>query len=103
MTDEERRQHNVSLTAGQDDWTARAACLGMDTELFYSDGAAQIAESKRVCASCPVQVACLAFAIKAEGGPITSGQYSGRFGVFGGMTAKERAAYVRAREKEQVA
>lgn len=38
------------------EWAADAACVGMDTEKFYSDPPA--IEALFVCAACPVRVQC---------------------------------------------
>lgn len=63
-----------------------AACRGLDPELFYAEGNAAIAEAKTHCDVCPVQRPCLEWAITRE-----------EFGVWGGTTARERAALRRER------
>ena len=69
-------------------WRDRAACRERDPELFFpvgsSSGAAQVqlAQAKAVCAACPVQRACLDWAM-------TSGQEAG---VWGGLDEEERRA-----------
>lgn len=63
-----------------------AACRGMDPELFYAEGGAAIAKMKEVCAVCPVRQKCLEWAVTRE-----------EFGVWGGTTARERAALRRER------
>lgn len=68
------RSAGVPLTLDR----SRAACAGMDTEQFFARGGAW--PSKRVCAVCPVVVACLDFALR------TGEEY----GVFGGCTSGER-------------
>lgn len=75
------------------DWRESAACGDHDPELFFpiqddkpGYGArihAQIQAAKRVCRHCPVAGACLDFAIR-------NGE---RFGVWGGMTERERARH----------
>ena len=68
------------------DWRDSSACIGLDLNLFFpisTMGAAaqsQIEEAKAVCAECPVQRQCLAWAL--EVGP--------EFGIFGGYTDLER-------------
>lgn len=64
-------------------WLRRAACLGMDTGLFFGpDGEREAARNVReaealgVCCRCPVQAECLAAATKE--------------GVWGGTTEDER-------------
>jgi WhiB family redox-sensing transcriptional regulator len=63
-----------------------AACRGLDPELFYAEGAAAIAHAKSLCSICPVQTACLDWAVQRE-----------EFGVWGGTTARERSAMRRQR------
>lgn len=66
-------------------WRAHAACRQEDPELFFPIGVTgaalgQIAAAKAVCAGCPVQEACLAFAL-------TTNQ---DYGVWGGLDEEER-------------
>jgi WhiB family transcriptional regulator, redox-sensing transcriptional regulator len=69
-----------------EDWTIVAACRGMDPDELFVQGAAQN-RAKMVCATCPVRTECLADALdnKVE------------FGVWGGMTERERRALLRRR------
>ncbi len=68
------------------DWRDASACVGLDLNLFFpisTVGAAaetQVQEAKAVCAECPVQRECLAWALAV--GP--------EFGIFGGRTDAER-------------
>jgi WhiB family redox-sensing transcriptional regulator len=71
------------------DWQVRAACRGMNVDLFYdpdfargSAKRAHVAHAKAICANCPVIQQCLDRAVKV-GEPD---------GVWGGLTAKERDA-----------
>ena len=63
-----------------------AACRGLDPELFYAEGGAAVAKAKGICAQCDLRVRCLEWAIARE-----------EFGVWGGTTARERAAIRRER------
>jgi WhiB family redox-sensing transcriptional regulator len=64
-------------------WFARAACRGMPVETFVPTGkSASLDAARRVCAGCPVRVECLAYALADPD--------LDRFGVFGGLTARER-------------
>ena len=63
-----------------------AACRGLDPELFYAEGGAAVARAKAVCAECGLKQKCLEWAISRE-----------EFGVWGGTTARERAAIRRQR------
>lgn len=58
-----------------------AACRGLDPELFYAEGGAAVARSKAMCATCDALRPCLEWAVTRE-----------EFGVWGGTTARERAA-----------
>ncbi len=68
-----------------DDWTLRARCRGMQDELF-PDGANQ-KRARAVCMGCPVRCECLAEALDNRI----------EWGVWGGMTERERRALLRQR------
>jgi len=78
-TDETRRSRMFP-------YLEEAACRGLDPELFYGESAVAIMKVKSLCATCPVREPCLEWAIKRE-----------EFGVWGGTTARERAAIRRER------
>ena len=69
-----------------EDWTIAAACRGMDPDELFVQGAAQN-RAKSVCAACPVRTECLADALDNRV----------EFGVWGGMTERERRALLRRR------
>lgn len=84
-------------------WENDAACIGVNTELFYPprikgtyDEMAN--EAKSYCNGsrelrrkpCPVREQCLEYAIQADE----------LFGIFGGMSHRERNALVRKRHKQ---
>jgi WhiB family transcriptional regulator, redox-sensing transcriptional regulator len=66
---------------------AGAACAEVDTELFFTDHATSNELAKAICAACPVREACLDRALANNE----------QYGVFGGLTAKERRALGRKR------
>src|SRR5947209_6868535 len=70
---------------GIPDWHHHAACQDQDPELFFADpsDAQRIQAAKRICAGCPVRLACLVDVLAWE-------QPSGRYGVVGGLSAQER-------------
>ena len=80
------RMRSARGGAWSEDWTIAAACRGMNPDELFVQGAAQN-RAKTVCASCPVRTECLADALdnKVE------------FGVWGGMTERERRALLRKR------
>ena len=70
-------------------WMARAACRGMDPELFHPDRGESTAAAKAVCASCPVRDDCLEYALDA----------GEKLGIWGGASAKARRRIKRARHQ----
>lgn len=60
-----------------------ASCKGIDTEMFFPDienfKPEDMEPFKRMCGSCPVQKRCLEWGLVHE-----------RYGVWGGMTPRER-------------
>ncbi|GHG13582.1 WhiB family transcriptional regulator [Streptomyces sp. adm13(2018)] len=83
-----------SLDSGEDgagmgwvaDWSAQAACRTTDPDELFVQGAAQN-RAKAVCTGCPVRTECLADALDNRV----------EFGVWGGMTERERRALLRRR------
>lgn len=67
-------------TLNSPDWYRRAACRGMDPEMFFPNRGSRAAEARAVCATCPVRAECL------EAGRLE------HYGVWGGTTFKERQA-----------
>jgi len=68
------------------DWTALAACRGSDPDELFVTGKAQN-QAKSRCLQCPVRTECLADALDNRV----------EFGVWGGMTERERRALLRRR------
>jgi WhiB family redox-sensing transcriptional regulator len=84
--------------AGVPAWHVRAACRDHDAELFFPEpdvsAAEQVAEAKRVCASCPVRAWCLADVMARE-------QPTTRHGVRGGLSVAERHQLHRQQDQRQ--
>ncbi|MCM3924866.1 WhiB family transcriptional regulator [Frankia sp. AiPs1] len=68
------------------DWTAHAACRDLDPDELFVQGAAQNRVKTR-CFGCAVRTECLADALDNHV----------EFGVWGGMTERERRALLRRR------
>ncbi len=66
------------------DWTTSAACRTSDPDALFVQGAEQN-RAKAVCLACPVRTECLADALDNRI----------EFGVWGGMTERERRALLR--------
>ena len=68
---EQRRRAVVASTLGRTlvavdpdpSWRRRAACRGLDPDLFFPERGESGAAAKAVCAQCPVTRQCLAFAL----------------------------------------
>ena len=69
-----------------DDWASRGACRTSDPDTLFVQGAAQN-RAKAVCMGCPVRTECLADSLDNRV----------EFGVWGGMTERERRALLRRR------
>ncbi|WP_159944301.1 MULTISPECIES: WhiB family transcriptional regulator [unclassified Nocardiopsis] len=67
-----------------DQWTTRALCRRLDPDALFVQGAAQH-RAKLICRGCPVRTECLADALDNRV----------EFGVWGGMTERERRALLR--------
>lgn len=65
-------------------WAVRAICADADPDALFVRGSEQ-ADARQICFSCPVRIQCLADALDA----------GMTFGVWGGMTERERRALIR--------
>jgi len=70
-------------------WRLRAACRGVDPDVFYPVSDEEAEEAKDICEECTVRQACLEYALANRE----------RDGVWGGATERERRRIVRQRRK----
>ena len=70
-------------------WRSKAACNGLDPQIFYPETDEEAAIAKTVCAGCPVQGACLEYALGRRE----------KEGVWGGCTERERRRIIRQRRR----
>lgn len=61
-------------------WWDYANCLGVDPDLFFPERGASTREAKEVCRGCVVRDDCLEYAL----------QNGEKFGIWGGMSERER-------------
>ena len=61
-------------------WQDDANCLGVDPDLFFPERGASTREAKEVCRGCIVRQECLEFAL----------QNGEKFGIWGGLSERER-------------
>jgi len=70
-----------------ENWKDKAECLDADPDIFFPPEGVNIHQARAVCARCPVQEECLEYALK----------HNIEFGVWGGMSRKEREQIARKR------
>ncbi len=66
-------------------WMVFAACRNADPLVFFPTTRDGVDEALAICATCPVRADCLDYAVEARE----------RFGVWGGMTEKQRRRLLR--------
>ena len=64
-------------------WQHKALCSQTDPEAFFPEKGGSTRDAKRVCAQCEVREQCLEWAI----------DHDERFGIWGGMSERERRRY----------
>lgn len=72
-------------------WQTLSNCLGVDPDLFFPERGASTREAKEVCRGCVVREDCLEFAL-------SNGE---KFGIWGGMSERERRRVRRQRALER--
>ena len=70
-------------------WRNRAACRGVDPDIFFPVSDEEAVPAKIICGDCPVREACLEWALATRE----------RDGVWGGATERERRRMIRQRRK----
>ena len=68
-------------------WMDDGLCAQTFPEAFFPEQGSSARDAKRICAACPVKAQCLEYALR-------NGE---RFGVWGGLSERERRALVKAR------
>lgn len=72
-------------------WQRQANCMGVDPDLFFPERGASTREAKEVCRGCVVREDCLEFAL-------ANGE---KFGIWGGLSERERRKIRRRRAMER--
>lgn len=76
-----------------EEWRLRAACRGIDTNLFFPDRGDDQTEPKGICMGCPVRPQCLGYAVRrGEKG-----------GIWGGESERKRRALRKRMQAAQAA
>lgn len=74
-------------------WTEHALCTQTDPEAFYPEKGESTTAAKTICARCEVRAECLEYALDRHE----------RYGVWGGMSERERRAELARRASRQEA
>jgi WhiB family transcriptional regulator, redox-sensing transcriptional regulator len=67
------------------EWQERALCAQTDPEAFFPEKGGSTREAKKICLGCEVRAECLEYALA----------HDERFGIWGGMSERERRRYRR--------
>lgn len=83
------RPGNVPFTYTPTPWTDDALCrqTGIDDVTWFPGKGGSVKDAKRICLSCPVRRDCLTYAL----------EHFERYGVWGGLTERERRALLKRR------
>ncbi|PZT71018.1 WhiB family transcriptional regulator [Streptomyces sp. SW4] len=74
--------HIDTTTAPRLTWQDEALCAQTGADFFFPEPGSSVREAKRICGLCPIRAACLEYAL----------DHDERFGVWGGLSEKERLA-----------
>lgn len=72
-------------------WQEQALCAQTGSDFFFPEPGSSVSEAKRICGLCEMRSTCLAYALN----------HDERFGVWGGLSEKERLSLRRARGQGQ--
>ena len=70
----------IDATEEEQDWQERALCAQTDPEAFFPEKGGSTREAKRICLGCEVKDECLEYALA----------HDERFGIWGGLSERER-------------
>jgi WhiB family redox-sensing transcriptional regulator len=76
----------------ENEWMDLGNCQGLNPDLFFPARGASTTEAKAVCRQCVVQEQCLEYALT----------HRERFGIWGGLSERERRRLRRARGQLRV-
>lgn len=78
--------HIETTTPAAPAWQAQALCAQTGADFFFPEPGSSVREAKRICGMCEMRSACLEYALANDE----------RFGVWGGLSEKERLSLRRA-------
>jgi WhiB family redox-sensing transcriptional regulator len=80
--------HIETITPPDVAWQEQALCAQTGAEFFFPEPGSSVREAKRICGMCAMRSACLEYALDNDE----------RFGVWGGLSEKERLSIRRAQD-----
>ncbi|WP_328767288.1 WhiB family transcriptional regulator [Streptomyces sp. NBC_00286] len=83
--------HFESTAAPDLSWQEQALCAQTGADFFFPEPGSSVREAKRICALCEMRPACLQYALANDE----------RFGVWGGLSEKERLSLRRTHQHQQ--
>lgn len=83
--------HNDTIAAPDLSWQEQALCAQTGSEFFFPEPGSSVREAKRICGLCEIRSACLEYAL----------DHDERFGVWGGLSEKERLSLRRTQDQQQ--
>lgn len=72
--------HTDTINPADLAWQAQALCAQTGADFFFPEPGSSVREAKRICGMCEMRSACLDYALANDE----------RFGVWGGLSEKER-------------
>ena len=83
----------ADLLGSVPEWQERALCAQTDPEAFFPEKGGSTREAKRICTRCEVTTECLEYAMR----------HDERFGIWGGMSERERRKIKRRANEARIA
>jgi len=80
--------HIEAITATDIAWQEQALCAQTGADFFFPEPGSSVRDAKRICGLCAIRSECLEYALI----------HDERFGVWGGLSEKERMQLRRAEE-----
>jgi WhiB family redox-sensing transcriptional regulator len=77
----------VQIRTEERSWQELGACVGIEVNLFFPERGGSTTEAKEVCRGCVVRETCLEYAL-------SNGE---KFGIWGGLSERERRRVRKAR------
>lgn len=84
---------SIAALAADEPWMEDALCAETDQEAFFPDKGGSTRSAKSICQRCGVRAECLEYALA----------HDERFGIWGGMSERERRPLLVERRKARLA